>query len=151
MKDQRKIIFVITLLVIVLVSCYLIYEWVIFKSIGYLSKLENYDDLKIEIKEDVIYANTLEELLNDKLILESDNQMLIKDIINTINEFKVRRTKNTYREGRYIIKIYNDEVSLTFSIINNNIEIRDKKYKVKVEDVSSPVVNKILSIVENYK
>lgn len=122
MKNQRKIIFVITLLVIVLVSCYLIYEWVIFKPIGYLSKLENYDDLKLEI---------LKGSTHKEIIFKSDDNNVVSDMIETLEKYEIRRKSSFNVGGSYIVRLYNKKVDLYIGILGNQLNFNGNVYEIK--------------------
>ena len=87
MKRKKLVIILICVVIISLIASYIIYDWVIYKPISYFNKLEKYDNLKLDLEKTSLYT---------EVVFSSDEQELIQKIIQTIKQFKVRRTNEIY-------------------------------------------------------
>lgn len=143
MKRKKLVIILICVVIIALIASYIIYDWVIYKPISYFNKLEKYDNLKLDLEKTSLYT---------EVVFSSDDQELIQKIIQTIKQFKVRRTNEIYVGGTSSVRIYNDEIDLTISLLGNQIGFNSKLHERKQEEGNNKYAElMILDIIEEYK
>lgn len=143
MKRKKLVIILICVVIIALIASYIIYDWVIFKPISYFNKLEKYDNLKLDLEKTSLYT---------EVVFSSDYQELIQKIIQTIKQFKVGRTNEIYVGGTSSVRIYNDEIDLTISLLWNQIGFNSKLHERKKEEGNNKYAElMILDIIEECK
>lgn len=139
-KKYVKIIIVVLLVVIMAVVGCLVYDRMIYKQNKIFKNVKNEENLKLIVKDNIPY---------EVILVESDNQEMIKEIIKAFDGIKVKRNTEHIDGGAINFVISNDKFRISFGL-SGLLYVNGKVYDVNINSGDQKLYEVIDSILEKY-
>lgn len=138
-KKNLKVLIIVVLVIVLIFIGYFVYNRVIFKKNKIFKNVKDEKNLNLVVK---IYDPY------EHIMLESDNQEMINEIINAFDSVKVRRNPELIIGGSDIFVISNENFKITFGLRKDLLNMNGKQYDIKMD--SGDITDVIDNILKKY-